>query len=213
MKLFKMPAVLHEVFGEKQSIGTIAVILLFGCVLTAAAAIGYPELYGELPVWRNALALLLVFDIFCGCIANFTASTSRYYAQRKSKRIVFIAVHVHLPFVALLLDEDIRYAAAVWGYTIAGALIVNAGFGKQTHRFAAGLLLAAGIGWMSLVPDIPPYMRAVACFLCLRSYTPLPSIITATPNLDIMLSGFLMYNRHITRKAAAPAFSLRRNVR
>ncbi|GIN71695.1 hypothetical protein J14TS2_21700 [Bacillus sp. J14TS2] len=83
MRQFRFPPFLHDVFGEKQSVGSILAILLFGGVLTAALYYRFPELANDLPVWRSALALLSIFDVFSGVIANFTASTSNFYAARK----------------------------------------------------------------------------------------------------------------------------------
>ena len=84
MKAIKIPSFLHEVFGEQQSIATILVILAFGGCLTLAVSLVFPDILHSLPLWRGILALLLIFDIFCGCIANFTRSTSNFYAARKT---------------------------------------------------------------------------------------------------------------------------------
>lgn len=79
MKQIIIPSFLHDVFGKKQSLVSIFTILLFGGLLTAILYWMYPEMTSNLPVWRSALSLLLIFDIFAGCIANFTLSTSNYY--------------------------------------------------------------------------------------------------------------------------------------
>lgn len=158
MKQVRIPSFLHDVFGEKQHILSILVILLFGGLLTAMLYWMYPEMTFNLPVWRNALALLLIFDIFAGCIANFTVSTSNYYATRKKNRIMFIAIHFHIVLISVLLNTSIGYSIAVWMYTIAGAYIVNSLSGKQSQLFVAGLLLSIGVGCIPLLPNIPPYM-------------------------------------------------------
>ncbi|CQR53272.1 hypothetical protein [Paenibacillus riograndensis] len=164
MKPIRIPSFLHDVFGEKQSIAAIAAILLFGALLTTALYLVFPEMTGNLPVWRSVLALVLLFDIFSGCIANFTASTSNFYAARKTNRIVFIAIHVHIVLVAILLNTNIGYSIAVWAYTIAGAFIVNAVMGRPSQVFVAGLLLSLGMGGLPMLPDIQPYMLT-ACLL------------------------------------------------
>lgn len=164
MKQVRIPAILHDVFGEKQPVSTIITILLFGGLLTAALYWIYPEMTSDLPVWRSVLALLLIFDIFAGCIANFTVSTSNYYAARKKNRIVFIAIHFHIVLVSLLLNTAIGYSIAVWAYTIAAAFIVNSLIGKQSQLFVAGLLLSIGFGCVPLLPDIQPYML-ITCLL------------------------------------------------
>jgi membrane protein CcdC involved in cytochrome C biogenesis len=164
MKQIRIPSFLHDVFGEKQPIVSIVTILLFGALLTTALYFIYPEMTVDLPVWSSALALLLMFDIFSGCIANFTASTSNFYATRKTNRIVFIAIHVHIVLVAILLNTNIWYSIGVWAYTIAGAFIVNAFNGRQSQLFVASLLLSVGMGCMPMLPDIQPYMLT-ACLL------------------------------------------------
>ena len=164
MKQIRIPSFLHDVFGYRQSIGSLMAILLFGGMLTAALYLVFPELTDNLPVWRSFLALLLIFDIFSGCVANFTASTSNFYAERKTNRIVFIAIHVHIVLVALLLQTDIGYSIGVWAYTVFGAFIVNALIGKPSQRFIAGLLLSVGLGWIPMLSDMQPYML-IACLL------------------------------------------------
>lgn len=168
MKSLRIPKSLHDIFGERQTVGAIAAILLFGGLLTAALGLRFPELTNSLPVWRSALALVLIFDIFAGCIANFTASTSNFYAARKRNRLLFIAVHVHVVLVALLLNTDIGYSIAVWSYTIAGAFVVNALAGKRSQLFVAGLLLCAGIGGTSLLPDVQLYMLIVGILFMMK---------------------------------------------
>ncbi|WP_372629431.1 hypothetical protein [Cohnella sp.] len=164
MKPTRIPSFLHDVFGEQQRLVSIASVVLFGALLTAALYLLFPEMTADLPAWRSILALVLMFDIFSGCIANFTASTSNFYAARKTNRILFIAIHVHIVLVALLLNTDIGYSIGVWAYTIAGSFIVNAFIGRHSQLFVAGLLLSAGVGCMPMLPDQQPYMLT-ACLL------------------------------------------------
>lgn len=168
MKLLNIPAFLHEVFGERQTIAAICVILLFGGSMTAALRLLYPELTDGLPVWRSALALALIFDVCAGCAANFTASTSNFYAQRRTHRIVFIAVHLHIVLIALLLGVDLTAAVAVWAYTVCGAAAVNALIGQPRQRFIAGLLLAIGVGGVTLLPSMQPYMVTASLLFMLK---------------------------------------------
>ncbi|WP_068783467.1 hypothetical protein [Paenibacillus phocaensis] len=164
MKQIIIPSVLHDVFGERQSLGSILTILLFGGLLTAVLYWMYPEMTSNLPVWRSVLSLLLIFDIFAGCIANFTPSTSNYYATRTRNRIVFIAIHFHVVLIGVLLNTAIGYSIGVWIYTLIGAYIVNSLKGKQSQLFVAGLLLSIGLGGTPLLPHIPPYIL-IPCLL------------------------------------------------
>ncbi|WP_017154609.1 hypothetical protein [Bacillus bingmayongensis] len=168
MKQIRIPSFLHDVFGEKQSIESILTILLFGGLLTVALYLRFPELTDNLPIWRSTLALLLIFDIFSGCVANFTDGTSNFYAARKKNRIVFIAIHFHIILVALLLHTNIWYSIGVWAYTITGTFIVNALIEKHSQRFIAGLLLSVGLGLIPMLPDIQSYMLIIYLLFMLK---------------------------------------------
>ncbi|MCD9024728.1 hypothetical protein [Cohnella silvisoli] len=168
MKQIRIPSFMHDVFGERQPFGSIVAILLFGGLLTPALYFIFPELTENLPLWRSALALLLIFDIFSGCIANFSASTSNFYAARSTNRLVFISIHFHIVLVALLLNTDIWYSIGVWAYTIAGAFIVNALIGKHSQLFVAGLLLSVGLGCTPMLTDMKPYMLIICSLFMLK---------------------------------------------
>jgi len=168
LRQFRIPSFLQDVFGEKQSLPSILAILLFGGLMTAAMYYRYPEFTDHLPVWRSVLALLLIFDVFAGCIANFTISTSNFYAARTTNRIVFIAIHVHIVLVALLLQTDIKYAIGIWAYTIIGAFIVNSLIGKRVQLFAAALLFSTGLGLMPMLPGITPYMLILGILFLMK---------------------------------------------
>ncbi|MNI53989.1 hypothetical protein D3C73_1088520 [compost metagenome] len=168
MKQIRIPSFLHDVFGEKQSIGSLSAILLFGGLLTSTFIFIFPELTESVPLWRGSLALLLIFDIFAGCIANFSASTSNFYATRPKNRLIFISIHFHIVIVALLLGTPMMYALIVWGYTITGAFIVNALIGMPSQRFVAGFLLSIGVGCMPLLPNMEPYMLTTCILFMLK---------------------------------------------
>lgn len=166
MKTIKIPAYLHEVFGERQTAGHIAAIVLFGAGMTAVWCAVFPSMLTETAPWRTALALLLIFDVCAGCIANFTPSTSNYYALRRKHRLVFIAVHVHVLLIAWLLEQEAWHAIAVWGYTVVGATIVNALIGRPSRTVIAAWLLAAGMSGILMLPGISiPMAIAYQLFL------------------------------------------------
>lgn len=168
MRQLRIPSFMHDVFGEKQSVGSILAILLFGGILTAALYYRFPEMTDGLPAWRSALALLLIFDIFAGCIANFTASTNNFYTARKTNRIVFITLHVHILLVALLLNADIWYSLGIWAYTIIGAFFVNSLIGRHSQLFIASLLLSLGLGCMPMLPGITAYMLIIGLLFMMK---------------------------------------------
>ncbi len=163
----QIPAFLHEVFGEKQSILTIVIILMFGGGLATALSLQFPVMYQGIPLWRGILAFILIFDIIAGCLANFTASTSNYYATRGGKRWIFISVHVHILLVALLLGTGLWPSFAVWLYTVTGAAIVNAIRGSN-QLFIGGLLLSLGIGWLPMLASVEPYMLIISLLFMVK---------------------------------------------
>lgn len=169
LKQRKIPKFLHDIFGESQSLGIIASIVGFGVVATIAVASTYPHMFESLPLWQTLLALLFIFDIFAGSVANFTASTSNYYAEREKNRYIFIAIHFHILLVAALLENGMATALVTWAYTIAGAFIVNSLIGKQSQTYVAGLLLCAGtIGLLLLGSNTTPYISVVSLLFMIK---------------------------------------------
>jgi hypothetical protein len=166
MKGIDIPPFLHEVFGVRQKVVHIVVILLFGATLSTVLLMLYPKLYMDLALWKRVLTFLLVFDIGSGCIANFTQSTSDYYATRKSKRIVFLTVHVHLILVALLLQSHLVPALLVWMYTIVCASIIQAIKGRN-QVFIVGVLLSLGIAWIPLL-EMGTFMLIVSMLFMVK---------------------------------------------
>lgn len=81
---------------------------------------------------------------------------------------MFIAIHVHILLVAVLLDTDMAYAVGIWAYTIAGAVTVNALIGKSSQPFIGGLLLSIGIGVTFLLSNIQPYMLMAGTLFMLK---------------------------------------------
>lgn len=144
MARVRIPKFLHEVFGETQSWPEIAAILGFGAVGALGLLAIDPARFADMPLWRAALALLLVFDICAGAIANLTRGTNDFYAERPRLRWVFIAVHLHLVALAWLIGEALGAAAAIWIYTIAAASIVNLLAGRAMQRAVGGVLFGLG---------------------------------------------------------------------
>lgn len=146
----------------------LALILLFGLSVPGLLIATSPELVAEVPRWRSVVAVLLILDIAAGCIANFTPATSAFYAQRPLNRWVFIAIHVHIIAVALLLGADLTSATALWIYAISGAIFVNALAGNRLQPVAGAIVLAAGMVGTSLWAAASPAMLAVMQLFLLK---------------------------------------------
>ncbi|QDQ25951.1 hypothetical protein FNU76_06055 [Chitinimonas arctica] len=168
MRQIAIPSLFREVLGESQTLAEIVAILLFSVGLTVLLCFLSPEALFRVDAWRSTLAILLILDIFAGCIANFSYSTNHYYAQHSTARLVFIAIHVHLLAIALLLDVAIDHAMLVWAYTMLAALAVNALKGMRLQRFAAGLLLALGVAMVFLAPPAPQFFMLISVLFMLK---------------------------------------------
>lgn len=159
----RIPAFLHDVFGETQSRGEIALVLGFGALGTLALVVLDPWAFGDIPLWRAVVAALLAFDICAGAVANLTRGTSDHYAAKPRARWVFIAVHLHLLAIAWLFGEGMFEAVAVWLYTVAAASAVNLLHGRQIQRAAGGALFGLGaLAVLLLGPAMLPALQALA---------------------------------------------------
>jgi hypothetical protein len=143
MTLIGIPAPLHDVFGARQRPLAIALIVIAAAGVPLSLGLVEPHLMTDVAGWRVALAALLVADIAAGAVANLTTGTNDHYAARPAARWVFIAVHLHLPAVALLLDLPLVPALVVGAATIAGAVTVNLVRGHPEHRVIAGTFFVA----------------------------------------------------------------------
>lgn len=164
----RVPAWLHDIYGERQSLSVMLALPLFGLSVASAAWIIHNETTAALPLWRSIPAFLLLLDIAAGCIANFTQATSDYYASRPVHRRIFLLVHIHLPLFALLIGTDLAYALAVWGYTIACGCGVQALAGRAVQVPAAGLCLTAGLSGIWLLPASQPLIGFTSALFLLK---------------------------------------------
>lgn len=164
----QIPPLLHDVFGEKQTLGELLVIILTGVGVATVLFIAVPEMTQGLPLWQTSLAYLLTLDIAAGCVANFTRSTNNHYAARSRERLVFIAVHVHILLLAGLLGIELWPAILVWAYTIVGTLVVNTLKGNRFQMFVAGTLLALGVMLTVLGTAVPKYFLVIALLFMLK---------------------------------------------
>jgi hypothetical protein len=164
----RIPPFLHDVLGESLTIGELLAIVVFGVGLATWLFFAFPEMTQGLSIWRSMIAYLLVVDICAGCVANFTRSTNNYYAARDKQRLVFIAIHAHILVAAWLLGTGPGNAVLVWGYTIAGALVVNALKGSPFQKFTGGLLLALGIAIIVSGTEVPRYFLIISLLFMVK---------------------------------------------
>jgi hypothetical protein len=158
---------LHEIFGERPTVFEIFTTLAFGLAVPIVLLVGY-GLPQPVAIWRSGLAFVLVFDIGAGCIANLTQSTNAFYATRPARRWWMIAIHLHLPVLALLVGVAFWSSVVVWAYTIAGAIVVNLLNRTAVQTFIAGLLVAAAVIWVPLWSGLPAPLMTVGLLSVLK---------------------------------------------
>lgn len=144
----QMPNLIHEAFGEWQTIKSLSAI---GLAVVFAAFVWMPS-FVEVDLWRQALASLLIFDIAAGAVANFSQGTNEYYRKRPRHRWWFIALHLHLPLIGLLLNEPQWPYLISWVYTIGAAIIINRVTPRSIQVFTGGLLTCLGIIGLTALP-------------------------------------------------------------
>ena len=155
-----MPGSLKETLGTEQSLATLAAIAalpLLGVALYGRTLVG-----GEVALWRQIVAGLIALDIAAGAVANLTSGTNAYYAARPRARWVFIAIHLHLPLVALALGWAMGPILAIWAYTLAATSVVVA-LGQR--RVVGGGLFLGGLIALPLAAMPAEAMALSALFL------------------------------------------------
>lgn len=160
----RMPSALHEVLGARQS----RIALVCVAVAAVASVLAVASSLAEVPIWRAVIAGALVADIGAGAIANLTRGTTDHYASRPRLRWVFIAAHMHLPLVAVLLDLPLTTALVGWAATIVAATIVNLVADHPEQRVIAGTLLVAQLCGLPLLPDQSPTLLVVSILFAIK---------------------------------------------
>ena len=154
MKTMNIPRALHEVFGERQRPLDMIASFLVGSLVPVFFVLSDAFPNGLAP-WRLLIALLLIFDIAAGVVANFTRGTNDHYKESSRRRIVFIAIHWHLVAMFAALGYGLVPAFAITAYTLVAAFCVNMAYGKEGQAVLAGALVAVGIAGVSALGLTP----------------------------------------------------------
>ncbi|RXR22344.1 hypothetical protein EQW78_13935 [Oerskovia turbata] len=143
--MLTIPPAFHEVLGERQDPRMLGAIAGVGLAGTALLVLADRPAFEAVPTWQAVAATLLVLDVLCGALANFSRGTNDYYATRPRHRAVFLAIHVHLVAIALLLGTDLLPAVVVWVVTVAAAaLVTSLRLPAQQLQVAAAVVVASG---------------------------------------------------------------------
>lgn len=164
MTLIAIPSPLHDVFGTRQSPASLALIFL--AVPLAVLAV-WPTLL-TIELWRAALAAVLVADIAAGAVANLTRGTNDHYSASARRRVVFLAVHVHLPVVALLLELPLLPALVAWAMTIIAGTIVVLPQTSMLQRPVAGVAIVVVLSVTMLFVDTSTVLLFITALFALK---------------------------------------------
>ncbi|MGZ0211570.1 MAG: hypothetical protein ACKVI4_03755 [Actinomycetales bacterium] len=164
MTMISVPSFLHDVLGRQQSRSALLLI----AVAVAIALLSITPSFGDLELWRSVLAALLLADIAAGAAANLSASVNDHYATRPRSRWIFLAIHVHLVIVALLINAPLMPALIAWAATVAAGTLVNLGAGHATQRVTAGTGLIAILCMLPLLPDQEPALLAISSLFAFK---------------------------------------------
>ena len=104
------------------------------------------EALATITKWRRYVIIVVIFDIFAGVVANFTISTSWFYAVRgNNASILFLALHAQPVLLAWLWQPESFFGKAsfmtecsyVWAYTIACGVFVRCVNVSSLFEFAS----------------------------------------------------------------------------
>jgi hypothetical protein len=169
MKTIKIPASLHDVFGEEITVAELVMILTVSTGTTIVLFTFTRSEWSLLPPWKTALLFLLIFDIMAGFIANLTFSTNKFYKDRPKNRLVFIILHIQPLIFSFLMDGYFFVCLAIWLCTLVSALIVNQLLTYPAQKTLAGSLVAVGLlGLMLNAPSLPLLLVVSLAFYQLK---------------------------------------------
>ncbi len=169
MNRLKMPVFLHDVFGEKQSILDLLLVMTFAVFGALVVLFQFNTSEHMVSLWKQILGFVLILDVLAGCVANFSRGTNDFYAARSKNRVIFLAIHFHIIAIAWLLDGPLWVSLLVWAYTIVSAVGVNGLKGSPHQQMVAGFLTLVGIlALVSLLPLIPVWMLTVSLLFMLK---------------------------------------------
>ncbi len=172
-----IPRAIQVLHGERSTVFELLLVYATAAAFGVLALVFAWSRVADLSWWKSVLLFLVAAGASGGVVANFSASTDRYYAERPGLRWAFIFIHVIGPAVLFLLfDGRLAYWAFLYVYTVAASSIVNVIEERNRQEVAAAALLVLGIvillpiglaapflGWFG-----PVYMIKMICAFAVR---------------------------------------------
>ncbi|MEM9324970.1 MAG: hypothetical protein AAGA85_04920 [Bacteroidota bacterium] len=120
----KIPKALHEVHGHESSVTD---VLLAHSLAVASTITVFWLSAAHLHTWQEILLGILTYDLVGGVVANFSRSTSSFYAASSKKRRGFLLLHLLQPtLLTLVFMEYLQTILPICTYILVSSAIVNA---------------------------------------------------------------------------------------
>ncbi len=148
-----VPRFLQWLHGERVSAIDLVLVYATAAVFGALALLFAWSRVAGLSWWRSIVLFLVAADVSGGIVANFCASTDRYYAARPGARWVFIFAHIVEPVVLFaLFGGRLGWWMFLFIYAAAASSIANVlEEGRRQETLAAaftalGLIITVPLG-------------------------------------------------------------------
>ncbi|MEN0003510.1 MAG: hypothetical protein AAF798_05180 [Bacteroidota bacterium] len=143
-----VPKLLHEVHGEKAQLRDILLAHGLAIVSTATLIILGSE---GMALWQKLLLGILTYDLVGGVVANFSYSTSIYYASSSKKRRGFLLLHLLQPtLLTLVFQTNWMEIIVLSAYILIASVIVNNIKSGSRQVITGGFLAVTGIFLLQL---------------------------------------------------------------
>jgi hypothetical protein len=141
-----IPRALREFHGERATLFDLLLVYGTGVVFGVLALVFAWSRVAALPWWKSLLLFLAAADVSGGTVANFSAPTDRWYADRPGLRWGFIFVHVvHPALLYLIFGGPPAWWVFLYVYTVAAASLVNVIQERSRQEPAAAAFVVLGI--------------------------------------------------------------------
>ena len=139
-KNISIPRWLQEFHGEKASLLSLTATYVAGSAVGLFVYLSAEGLEG----WQMALGVGLALDIGGGVVANFSASTTRYYLTRPRFRWIFITLHLAHPLLLWILFDN-QWILVIGATTLLFTGITNRVAAEDNQRVVAASLVLTNL--------------------------------------------------------------------
>lgn len=139
----QIPKMLHEIHGEISNVRDITITHLVAITSTAMVLVLGTE---DLSILQQIVLGILTYDLVGGVVANFSYSTSVYYAKQPKKRKGFIALHLLQPtLLVFVFQNDIVTILSMSASILLSSILVNATQSAQRQIMLGAFFSIVGI--------------------------------------------------------------------